>query len=72
MKTLDQLIAEAAKAGRLKALTLWPTSTGWECNARNQHDGWNCVTNKDPVAGLRAALGPGNPAPAPPTAGVFD
>lgn len=72
MMTLDQMIAEAAKAGRLKALTLWPTSTGWQCNVRNQHDGWNCVEHRDPVAGLRAALTPGVPVPAPPKTGVFD
>jgi hypothetical protein len=77
MKTLDQLITEAAREGRLKALTLWPSGKGWQANARNQHDGWVCISDIDPVAGLRAALtgrAETPPPPAPPKndGGVFD
>lgn len=80
MTTIDTLVAEAARAGRLTALTLWPSGKGWQANAKNNLGGWNCVTGEDAVAALRAALSgpfitPGTPAKAaPPTSdgGVFD
>ena len=80
MRSLDELIAEAAREGRLTALTLWPLGKGWQANAKNEKGGWNCVTCEDPVAGLRAALTgpyttPGTPvkaAPAVSKGSVFD
>ena len=60
MATLEQMIAEAASKGGLTALTLWPCSGGWQCNARRRskggQEGWVCVTSADPVAGLKQAL----------------
>lgn len=84
MADLETLISEAAKTGRLTALTLWPSSKGWQANAKNHLGGWNCIAGADPVAALRAALtGPfttpgaptgraGSPAATPAERSVFD
>lgn len=60
MKTLDQMLDEAAKIGGLTALTIYPTSTGWQCNARRRSsdgkEGWRCVIVAKPSVGARDAL----------------
>lgn len=55
---IEALIAEAARAGRLGAVTLWPTAGGWQANVRDaKTSGWCCKMSTDPVTALRAALG---------------
>lgn len=82
--SIEKLITEAVQNDGLTALTVWPSSDGWQCNARfkrGNREGWNCVTAKDPVAGLKQALAQPNygmtPEPAAPAAepdlgGVFE
>lgn len=75
MTTLDTLLAAAIKNDRLTALTLWPAGKGWQANAKNHLGGWNCVSNADPVAALRAALAGPYAIPSTPAGkdgGVFD
>ncbi len=76
------LLSEAARSGRLSALTIWPAGKGWQVNAQNRSGGWNCQTTDDIVGGVVAVLsGPftapsvaPKPAPAakPDKGGVFD
>lgn len=73
-KTIDELVAEAARAGGLTALTLWPCAGGWQANARfkrGKAEGWNCVTAADAADGLRRALGGEAPAEAPDAKDIF-
>lgn len=50
------LLSEAARSGRLTALTIWPAGKGWQVNAQNRSGGWNCQTTDDIVGGVVAVL----------------
>ena len=62
MTSLENLIRNAIKEGRLGGLSLWPCSTGYQSNLKNKHGGWECHVNEDPIVALRAALGEAPPA----------
>lgn len=62
MASLEDLIRNAIKEGRLGGLSLWPCSTGFQSNLKNKHGGWECHVNEDPIVALRAALGEAPPA----------
>ena len=62
MTSLEDLIRNAIKEGRLGGLSLWPCSTGFQSNLKNKHGGWECHVNEDPIVALRAALGEAPPA----------
>ena len=73
------LLSEAARSGRLTALTIWPAGNGWQVNAQNRSGGWDCRTTDDIVGGVVGVLSgpfiaPPKPAPAakPDKGGVFD
>jgi hypothetical protein len=51
-------IREAARTGRLSAVTLFPCSAGWQANARRADKvSWNIATDPDPIVALEKALG---------------
>lgn len=60
-RTLDDMIAEAAKTGRLTAINIWPGNDGsWSCNVERRtldgSKGWTCIRHVDPVEGTKMAL----------------
>lgn len=57
MESLDDLIRQAAKDGRLDGLTCWPCSQGYQSNFKTPSGGWRCEVDKDPVAAMKRALG---------------
>ena len=70
MSPLETAIREAVSNDRLDGLTLWPSGSRWQANARFAgSSGWTVVLHEDPVVALLGALG--QPAPKPPS-GVFD
>jgi hypothetical protein len=73
------LLSEAARSGRLTALTIWPAGKGWQVNAQNRSGGWDCRATDDIVGGVVGVLtGPfiappkSAPAAKPDKGGVFD
>jgi hypothetical protein len=67
--TTDDALRRAIREG-CTALTLWPVGSGWQANLRNPDGGWRCVTDRDPVAAVRAVLR-AEPGPTPPAADIF-
>lgn len=56
MKTLEQLIVEAARSGRLAGLTLFPSGARWQASTTEDRIGWRVEIDADPVEALRRAL----------------
>ncbi len=56
MKTLEQLIGEAARSGRLGGLTLWPSGDRWQASTTEDRIGWRIEIDADPIEALRRAL----------------
>jgi len=56
VKTLEQLIDEAASTGRLAGLTLWPSGDRWQASTTEDRVGWRVEIDADPVEALRRAL----------------
>jgi hypothetical protein len=54
--TLEQLIDEAARSGRLAGLTLWPSNGRWQASTTEDRIGWRVEIDADPVEALRRAL----------------
>ena len=56
MSDLETLIQEAARDGRFRGLTLWPTQDGrFQANIADG-PGWRVEIDADPVAALRRVL----------------
>ena len=54
--SLEQLIVEAARSGRLAGLTLWPSNGRWQAGTTEDRIGWRVEIDADPVEALRRAL----------------
>ena len=54
--SLEQLIVEAARSGRLAGLTLWPSNGRWQASTTEDRIGWRVEIDADPVEALRRAL----------------
>lgn len=57
MKSLEDQIREVAAAGKLRGLTLFKTTDGFQGNATADGIGWRCEVGADPIDVLQRALG---------------
>jgi len=69
---LEDAIRTAFASGRLKGLTCWPCSAGYQANTKNAAGGWACHVADNPVTALRLALGLETAAPAAAERSIFD
>lgn len=69
--TLEAKITEAARAGRLKGLTLWRLDDGrWQANSSPDNTAWRVEIAPDPIEALQKLF---DIAPAPSdVTGAFD
>lgn len=55
---IDDLINEAARAGRFTGLTLYRTQSGaWQAAISTDRTSWSVETHEDPATALRRVLG---------------
>ena len=58
MALFEAELRGALRAGEFDGLTLWPTSKGWQANARRKGRSscWHVQIDDDPIVAIRRAL----------------